>query len=194
MNISFDVNLPPDVEERLRAEAPDLSAAGREAFAVDLLRRGILTHHGLGQTLGLDRFETDALLKRHRVTEQSLSQEDVDADVQSLNAFFGEAGWLGRAGGNDLCHRPVPQSQRHDRGCVMELKDEREVEVTREKLRSLETRYQAVSRDPGDDAHIQELTLRSLKRLINQMKEEIARFEARRSQHADRSPSTVTRS
>ena len=60
----------------------------------------------------------------------------------------------------------------------MELKDEREVEVTREKLRSLETRYQAASQDPGDDAHIQELTLRSLKRLINQMKEEIARFEA----------------
>ena len=60
----------------------------------------------------------------------------------------------------------------------MELKDEREVEVTREKLRSLETRYQAASQDPGDDAHTQELTLRSLKRLINQMKEEIARFEA----------------
>jgi hypothetical protein len=59
----------------------------------------------------------------------------------------------------------------------MELKDEREVEVTREKLRSLETRYLTVSQDPGDDAHIQELTLRSLKRLIDQMKEEIARFE-----------------
>jgi len=73
----------------------------------------------------------------------------------------------------------------------MELKDEREVEVTRGKLRSLETRYQAVSQDPGDDAHIQELTLGSLKRLINQMKEEIARFETRRSQNAARSPSTV---
>lgn len=76
----------------------------------------------------------------------------------------------------------------------MELKDEREVEVTREKLRSLETRYQAASRDPGDNAQTQELTLRSLKRLINQMKEEIARFEASRSQHAARSPSTATRS
>ena len=88
MNISFDVNLPPDVEERLRAEAPDLSAAGREAFAVDLFRRCILTHHGLSQTLGLDRFETDALLKRHRVTEQSLTHEEVDADVQSLNELL----------------------------------------------------------------------------------------------------------
>lgn len=76
----------------------------------------------------------------------------------------------------------------------MELKDEREVEVTREKLRSLKARYQAVSQDLGDDAHIQELTLRSLKRLINQMKEEIARFEARQSPRVARSPSTATRS
>ena len=56
----------------------------------------------------------------------------------------------------------------------MELKDEREAEVTREKLRSLEARYQAVSQGPGDDAHIQERTSRSLKRMINQMKEESA--------------------
>ncbi len=76
----------------------------------------------------------------------------------------------------------------------MELKDEREVEVTREKRRLLETRYQAASKDAGDDAHVQELTLRSLKRLINQMKEEIARFEALRSPHAARSPSAATRS
>ena len=69
----------------------------------------------------------------------------------------------------------------------MELKDEREAEVTREKLRSLEARYQSVSQDPGDDAHIQEPTLRSLKRMINQMKEEIARYESRRAPHASKS-------
>jgi len=40
---------------------------------------------------------------------------------------------------------------------IMELKDEREVEVTREKLRSLEARDEAVSLDPGDDSHRQEL-------------------------------------
>jgi hypothetical protein len=73
----------------------------------------------------------------------------------------------------------------------MELKDEREAEVTREKLRSLEARYQAVAEDPGDDAHIQELTLRSLKRMINQMKEEIARYESRRSPHAGKSAAEV---
>src|SRR5262245_30707829 len=82
----------------------------------------------------------------------------------------------------------------HDRGRIMELKDEREVDVTREKLLSLEARYQAVSQDPGADAHIQELTLRLLKGLINRMNEEIARFEARRSPRAARSHSTVTKS
>jgi hypothetical protein len=51
---------------------------------------------------------------------------------------------------------------------IMELNDEREVEVTREKLRSLKAPYQAASQDPGADVHIQGLTLRSLKRLLNQ--------------------------
>jgi hypothetical protein len=75
----------------------------------------------------------------------------------------------------------------------MELKDEREVEVTRDKLRSLEARYQAVKGEPGENSHIQELTLRSLKRMINQMKEEIARFEARRASGPSSSRPTVAR-
>ena len=66
----------------------------------------------------------------------------------------------------------------------MELRDEREVEVTREKLRSLESRYLAVQQDSQGNAHLQELTLRSLKRMINQMKEEIARFESRKTARA----------
>jgi hypothetical protein len=60
----------------------------------------------------------------------------------------------------------------------MELKNAREVAVTREKLCSLQARYQAVKNEPGTDNHIQELTLRSLKLMINQMQEEVARFEA----------------
>ena len=60
----------------------------------------------------------------------------------------------------------------------MELKDDLEVTVTREKLQSLEARYESVRRDSAGDTHLQELTLRSLKRLINQMKQEIIRFES----------------
>jgi hypothetical protein len=88
MNVNVVLNLPPDVEERLRAYDPDLSATVREAFAVELFRRGILSHHSLGQTLGLDRFETDALLKRHEVTEQSLTHQDVDADIARIEQLL----------------------------------------------------------------------------------------------------------
>ncbi len=88
MNINIAINLPPDVEERLRTENGELSTTAREAFAIELFRRGILGHHDLGQSLGLDRFETDALLKRYRVTEHALTHEDVDADVKSLNELL----------------------------------------------------------------------------------------------------------
>ena len=60
----------------------------------------------------------------------------------------------------------------------MELKDEYEVEVTRSKLNVLEERYEASRREPAVNAHLQELSLRSLKRMINQLKEEVARFES----------------
>jgi hypothetical protein len=88
MNVSLTVELPPDAEKQLRTEYPDLPAAVREGFLVNLFRRGILTHYELGEALGLDRFETDGVLKRHQVTEQSLSHEEIDADVASLEQFL----------------------------------------------------------------------------------------------------------
>ena len=63
----------------------------------------------------------------------------------------------------------------------MSLQSQRELEATREKLRLLEERYEASKREQGDDKHVRELSLRSLKQLINQLKEEIARFESRSS-------------
>ena len=61
----------------------------------------------------------------------------------------------------------------------MSLQSQRELEVTREKLRLLEERYAANQREQGGDQHVRELSMRSLKQLINQLKEEIARFESR---------------
>jgi hypothetical protein len=60
----------------------------------------------------------------------------------------------------------------------MSLRSEREVVNTRVKLARLEARYEALRRQTGGDAHVRELTMESLKRLINQFKEEIARYEA----------------
>jgi hypothetical protein len=59
----------------------------------------------------------------------------------------------------------------------MTLKNEIELVNTRGKLRELEERYQARVRETPANPHVQELTLQSLKRVINQLKEEIARFE-----------------
>jgi hypothetical protein len=61
----------------------------------------------------------------------------------------------------------------------MGITSEHQLSVTREKLRGLEQHYQAAKEklQPGD--RIAELSLRSVKRMINQMKEEIARYEAR---------------
>ena len=89
MDINVSVNLPPEVENQLQGERLGLTAVAREAIAVDLFRRGILAHAQLGQVLGLDRFETDALLKRHQVSEHSLNHSDIDADLQSINDLIG---------------------------------------------------------------------------------------------------------
>ena len=61
----------------------------------------------------------------------------------------------------------------------MSLESHRELEATREKLRLLEKRYEAEKREKGGDEHVRELSMRSLRQLINQLKEEIARFESR---------------
>jgi hypothetical protein len=63
----------------------------------------------------------------------------------------------------------------------MTLQSPRELETTRAKLRLLEERYEANRRAAGGDEHVRELSMRSLKQLINQLKEEIARAEARAS-------------
>jgi flagellar biosynthesis chaperone FliJ len=60
----------------------------------------------------------------------------------------------------------------------MEPSSERELVNTREKLRMLEEAYEVAKSDATEGAHVRELSMRSLKRLINQLKEEIARYEA----------------
>lgn len=60
----------------------------------------------------------------------------------------------------------------------MTIDNRRQFENTRAKLRSLEDLYERKRQEPAD-VHVRELTLRSLKKRINQFKEEMACFEAR---------------
>lgn len=61
----------------------------------------------------------------------------------------------------------------------MSLESDRELANTRRKLKLLEESYEEARNDTTDGEHVRELELESLKRLINQLKEEIARYEAR---------------
>lgn len=82
MTIRFE--LPAEVEQLLRREFRDLDQAAKEAALVELYRQAKLTHHQLSQALALSRFETDALLKRHHVTEDLLSVEEFNRQADDL--------------------------------------------------------------------------------------------------------------
>ncbi len=60
----------------------------------------------------------------------------------------------------------------------MTLKNDRELEVTREKLKMLEDRLETSRQETYENPHVRELSQRSIKRLINQLKEEIARYNS----------------
>ena len=85
MSLTVTLNLPPDLEERLRQNTPDLNNDVKEAYVLELFRLGTLGHYELSRILGLDRFETDAYLKRHNVFEGSLTAEDLETDLRTLH-------------------------------------------------------------------------------------------------------------
>ncbi len=61
----------------------------------------------------------------------------------------------------------------------MSIRNEKELAVTREKLRLLEERFAVLKGQAAEDAHVRVLTLRSLKSMINQLREEIVRYTSR---------------
>ena len=80
MAISFQ--LPADVEDQLRTRLGDLNGAAKEAMVVELYREGKLTHYELSRVLGLSRFQTDDVLKRHKVTEDLPSVEELRQELE----------------------------------------------------------------------------------------------------------------
>jgi len=61
----------------------------------------------------------------------------------------------------------------------MSLNNQREVSNTREKLRLLQSMHAEASAESEGDAEVRQAELESLARQIKQLKEEIARYEAR---------------
>ncbi len=70
----------------------------------------------------------------------------------------------------------------------MNLQSVHEVENTRRKLRELEEEYALAVERPIENVQVRDATLSSLRRLINQLNEEIARYEARQPTRRDHDP------
>ncbi len=87
--MAVTIQLPSDLEQRLRADFTDLDAQAKETLALDLFRRGKLSHSELSRVLGIDRVEIDSYLKRHNVVEGSLTMQDLDEQSQTLNRVLG---------------------------------------------------------------------------------------------------------
>jgi hypothetical protein len=66
----------------------------------------------------------------------------------------------------------------------MSIENRRQVENTVAKLRDLEQLYAKTEQALATDDHVRELTLRSLKKRMDQFREEIARFDGRVRQAA----------
>jgi hypothetical protein len=61
----------------------------------------------------------------------------------------------------------------------MSIQNTRQLENSRKKLQILESRIAELDSQPPVNPQTRELTRRSIKKLVNQLKEEIARFETR---------------
>jgi predicted HTH domain antitoxin len=73
MNISYEI--PQDIERELRTNGPDINREAKESYLIDLYRQGRISHRQLADALGLNRYETDGVLKRHKVSPNVTAQE-----------------------------------------------------------------------------------------------------------------------
>lgn len=87
MSITFE--LPVAVEEQLRRDHADLDVVAKEAALVELYRQGRITQHQLGLSLDKSRFDVEELLKRHKVTEDLDTAEQVAEQITILRRLLG---------------------------------------------------------------------------------------------------------
>ncbi|MCL2640950.1 MAG: UPF0175 family protein [Phycisphaerales bacterium] len=80
--MTLTVQLPLSVEQQLRRRTSDLPVEAKQAMLIEFYRQDKLTRYQLSEALGLSRFETDALLKKHNVTEDLPTSTELEEDFQ----------------------------------------------------------------------------------------------------------------
>ena len=82
MTIHFD--LPQSIEDSLKSDGRDPGRVMLEAALVELYRQEKIHRVDLGNALDLSRFEVDGLLKQHNVTEDLLTLEEYEQDLEQF--------------------------------------------------------------------------------------------------------------
>jgi hypothetical protein len=82
--MSVTVELPVEVEQRLRAETPNFEAEAKEDLLVEMYRQEKLTRYELALALGMERLEVDAILKKHKVTIDVPTPEEMEEQLRWL--------------------------------------------------------------------------------------------------------------
>ena len=65
MHINFEI--PHEIEQQIKTNGLNANGKAKEAFLVELYREHTITHRQLGDALGLERYETDGVLRRYGV-------------------------------------------------------------------------------------------------------------------------------
>ncbi len=79
---TVSIQLPETVLAALGNDAGKAARQAVEALVVDLYRTRQLSYRQVSQALGLSRYETDGILKRHHVTEDLVTVEEFDRQVE----------------------------------------------------------------------------------------------------------------
>jgi predicted HTH domain antitoxin len=88
--MAINIQLPSAIEEKLRLQLGDVAAAGKEAMLIELYRQGKISHAELAEGLGLSRYETDGVLRRHNVTEDLPNSAELAEQLARLRKLTGE--------------------------------------------------------------------------------------------------------
>ena len=88
MSLTVVLEVPPEVEERLRAGGTKIEQQVNEAFALELYREEKLSFHELSRILGLSHLETSELLQRRKIYVGSITMQDLEDDHRRLEEVF----------------------------------------------------------------------------------------------------------
>ena len=89
MTEMLSIPLSPELARALRLVGGTPERAALETLAVSLFREGRLSHVELSKVLGLDRFQTGAVLNRHEVINGGLTPEELELERAALDRVLG---------------------------------------------------------------------------------------------------------